>query len=139
MLLTNQGEERAVEWKVRGIRGAITANENSKKEIAEAVTELLDEIEAHNSFNSEEIGYVFFTTTPDLDAIFPAAIARKRPGWDLVPLLDLQQMAVPGSLPFCIRVLIQVNTTSSQSAMVHRYLRKAQYLRPDLSPVVGME
>jgi chorismate mutase len=124
-----------VEWKVRGIRGAITVSENSQKAIAEAVTELLDEIETHNSFNSEDISYVFFTTTPDLDAIFPAAIARTRPGWDQVPLLDLQQMAVRGSLPFCIRVLIQVNTTCPQSAMIHRYLRKAQYLRPDLSTV----
>jgi chorismate mutase len=129
------GEEKTVEWKVRGIRGAITVSENSYKAIAEAVTELLDEIEAHNSFHSEDISYVFFTTTPDLDAVFPAAIARTRPGWHQVPLLDLQQMAVPGSLPFCIRVLIQVNTISPQSAMIHRYLRKAQYLRPDLSTV----
>jgi chorismate mutase len=124
-----------VEWKVRGIRGAITVGENSYEAIAEAVTELLDEIETHNSFNSEDISYVFFTTTPDLDAIFPAAIARTRPGWHQVPLLDLQQMAVRGSLPFCIRVLIQVNTISPQSAMIHRYLRKAQYLRPDLSTI----
>ena len=124
-----------MEWKVRGIRGAITVSENSREAIAEAVTELLDEIEAHNNLNSEDISYVFFTTTPDLDAVFPAAIARKRPGWNQVPLLDLQQMAVPGSLPFCIRVLIQVNTTASQSAMIHRYLRKAQYLRPDLSTI----
>jgi chorismate mutase len=124
-----------VEWKVRGIRGAITVSENSYDAIADAVTELLNDIEAHNTFNSEDISYVFFTTTPDLDAVFPAAIARTRPGWDQVPLLDLQQMAVPGSLSFCIRVLIQVNTTSPQSAMVHRYLRKAQYLRPDLSTI----
>lgn len=126
-----------MEWKVRGIRGAITVNENSQKAIAEAVTELLDDIEAHNSFNSEDISYVFFTTTPDLDAVFPAAIARSRPGWDRVPLLDLQQMAVPGSLTFCIRVLIQINTTAPQSAIVHSYLRKAQYLRPDLSTVIS--
>ena len=124
-----------MEWKVRGIRGATTVAENSREAIAEAVTELLDEIEAHNGFNSEDISYVFFTTTPDLNAVFPAAVARQRPGWDLVPLLDLQQMAVPGSLSYCIRILIQVNTTLPQSAIVHRYLRKAQYLRPDLSAV----
>ena len=122
-----------MEWKVRGIRGAITVSENSREAIAEAVTELLDDIEAHNSFNSEDISYVFFTTTPDLDAVFPAAIARVRPGWDKVPLLDLQQMTVPGSLPYCIRILIQINTTLPQSAIAHRYLRKAYYLRPDLS------
>lgn len=126
-----------MQWKVRGIRGATTVSQNNREAIAEAVTELLDEIEAHNSFKTEDISYVFFTTTPDLDAVFPAAIARTRTGWDRVPLLDLQQMCVPGSLCFCIRVLIQVNTTLSQSAIVHRYLRKAQYLRPDLSAVIS--
>ena len=128
-----------MEWKVRGIRGATTVSQNSKDAIAEAVTELLDEMEAHNSFKTEDISYVFFTTTPDLDAVFPAAIARSRPGWDQVPLLDLQQMCVPGSLSFCIRVLIQINTTLPQSAIVHRYLRKAQYLRPDLDTVISKQ
>ena len=76
---------------------------------------------------------MFFTTTSDLDAIFPAAVARQRPNWDSVPLLDLQQMHVKGSLQLCIRVLIQVNTPRAQSAIVHRYLRDAKTLRPDLS------
>lgn len=121
-----------MEWKVRGIRGATTVSENTPKAIAEAVTELLDEIEAHNQFTPEEIICVFFTATADIDAIFPAAIARKRPGWDCVPLLDLQQMQVQGSLPYCIRILMQVNTPQPQSAIVHCYLRQAKELRPDL-------
>ena len=44
-----------MEWKVRGIRGATTVESNTREAIAEAVTELLDEIEAHNSFSSEDI------------------------------------------------------------------------------------
>jgi chorismate mutase len=122
-----------VEWKVRGIRGATTVRENTVKAITEAVIELLDDIEAHNQLDPQEIICVFFTTTSDLDAIFPAAVARQRPNWDSIPLLDLQQMHVRKSLPRCIRVLIQVNTPQPQSAMVHRYLRQAQGLRPDLS------
>ncbi|GAB4230432.1 MAG: chorismate mutase [Stanieria sp.] len=122
-----------MEWKVQGIRGATTVTENSIDAIAEAVTELLDEIEAHNQFNPQDVVCVFFTATRDLDAIFPAAVARNRPGWNNIPLLDLQQMHVAGSLPSCIRVLIQVNTPHPQSAMVHCYLRNAQNLRPDLS------
>lgn len=121
-----------MEWKVRGIRGATTVTENTASVMAEAVNELLDEIEAHNEFQAEDIVCVFFTTTTDLDTIFPAAIARKRPGWDHVPLIDLQQMQVQGSLKRCIRILIQVNTTLSQKAIVHRYLNEAQALRPDL-------
>ena len=121
-----------MEWKVRGIRGATTVAENTVLAMAEAVNELLDEMEAHNQFQAEDIVCVFFTTTADLDAIFPAAVARKRPGWNCVPLLDLQQMHVQESLKRCIRILIQVNTSLPQSAMVHRYLRQAQALRPDL-------
>jgi chorismate mutase len=121
-----------VEWQVRGVRGATTVTENTVTAISDAVHELIAEIEAHNLFRPEDIVCVFFTVTSDLDAMFPAAAARKRPGWDHVPLIDLQQMNVQGSLDRCIRILIQVNTSVAQSAIVHRYLRQAQVLRPDL-------
>lgn len=120
-------------WKVRGIRGATTVTENTAEAIREAVTELLDEVETHNQFEPEDIVSVIFTTTPDLDAMFPAAIARKRPGWENVPLLDLQQMQVEGSLERCIRTLIHVNTTKPQGEICHPYLRQAKNLRPDWS------
>jgi chorismate mutase len=100
--------------------------------MSDAVHELIAEIEAHNLFRPQDIVCVFFTVTADLDAMFPAAAARNRPGWDHVPLIDLQQMNVQGSLERCIRILIQVNTSVDQSAIVHRYLRQAQILRPDL-------
>jgi len=64
--------------------------------------------------------------------MFPAAAARKRLGWNHVPLIDLHQMEVAGSLTNCIRILIQVNTPIAQSEIIHRYLRQAQALRPDL-------
>ena len=121
-----------LEWQVRGIRGATTVTENTATAMTDAVHELLSEIEAHNLFQPQDIVCVFFTVTTDLNAIFPAAAARKRPGWDRVPLMDLQQMYVEGSLERCIRVLIQVNTTVPQSAIVHRYLQQAKALRPDL-------
>ena len=122
-----------MESKVRGIRGATTVRENTAKAITEAVNELLDDLEAHNQLDPKEIICIFFTTTSDLDAIFPAAVARQRSNWDSIPLLDLQQMHVQGSLQRCIRVLIQVNTPQPQSAIIHRYLRQAKMLRPDLS------
>ena len=121
-----------VDWQVRGIRGATTVTENTVTAMSDAVHELITEIEAHNLFQPEDIVCVFFTVTTDLDAMFPAAAARKRTGWDRVPLMDIQQMSVKGSLERCIRVLIQVNTSVSQSAIVHRYLREARTLRPDL-------
>lgn len=123
----------AVDWKVRAIRGATTASENTVQAIREVVTELLDEIETHNQLDPEEIVSVIFTATQDLDAIFPAAIARERPHWENVPLLDVQQMQVEGSLPRCIRVIIHVNTPKPQVEMFHSYLRNAKTLRPDWS------
>ncbi|ANV84995.1 chorismate mutase [Picosynechococcus sp. PCC 7003] len=126
-----EAEETNVDWKVRAIRGAITATANTKEAIADAVRELLDDIEVRNQLDPEEIISVVFTATADLDAIFPAAIARQRPNWDNVPLLDVQQMAVQGSLERCIRVLIHLNTPKPQAEIYHSYLRYAQNLRPD--------
>jgi chorismate mutase len=123
----------SVEWKVRAIRGATTASENTVEAIREVVAELLDEIETHNQLDPEDIVSVIFTTTRDLDAIFPAAIARSRSHWDNVPLLDVQQMHVEGSIERCIRVLIHINTPKPQVEMCHFYLRHAKNLRPDWS------
>lgn len=120
-----------MEWRVRAIRGATTASENTKIAIREAVTELLDELEAHNQIDHDEIISVIFTTTRDLDAIFPAAIARERPHWDNIALLDVQQMHVEGSLERCIRCLIHINTPIPQDQIHHSYLRQAKDLRPD--------
>jgi chorismate mutase len=120
-----------VNWKVRAIRGATTASENSIEAIQESVQELLDEIESRNDFDPEEVVSVIFTATCDLNAIFPAAIARQRSHWDNIPLLDLQQMEVKNSLKRCIRVLIHLNTPKPQAQMYHCYLRGAKNLRPD--------
>ncbi|NJL81912.1 MAG: chorismate mutase [Chloroflexaceae bacterium] len=122
-----------VEWRVRAIRGATTATDNTVEAIREAVWELLDAIETRNQFDLQEVISVIFTATRDLNAIFPAAIARERGGWDCVPLLDVQQMQVEGSLERCIRVLIHVNLPYPPLAICHPYLRQAQSLRPDWS------
>ncbi len=126
-----------VQWKVRAIRGATTVTANTIEAIREAVTELLEAIEIHNSLDPDDIVSIIFTATQDLDAIFPAAIARERPHWQNVPLLDVQQMHVVGSLDKCIRVILHVNTPKLQSEMQHVYLQGAKNLRPDwqISPV----
>jgi len=122
-----------VDWKVRAIRGATTAPENTVEAMTIAVQELLDAIEERNQLNPEDIVSVTFSVTQDLDAIFPAAIARQQTNWDNVPLLDVQQMNVQGSLERCIRVLIYVNTPNPQREMIHVYLRHAGHLRPEWS------
>lgn len=121
-----------MDWQVRAIRGAITVEINSAPAIQEAVTELLDQIEAHNNLCLEDVVSVIFSVTSDLNALFPAQVARGRVGWDQIPLLDVQHMSVPGSLTHCIRILIQVNTLAPRDQIQHVYLRRAKELRPDL-------
>jgi chorismate mutase len=119
-------------WKVRAIRGATTASENTVDSITLVVTELLDTLEHHNQLESDDIISVIFTVTKDLDALYPASIARERLNWSNIPLLDVQQMYVEGSLDHCIRVLLYVNTPKNQNQIHHTYLRGARVLRPDL-------
>jgi len=120
-----------VGWRVRAIRGATTVSENSVGAIREAVHELLDELERYNQLEMDEIVSIIFSVTKDLDAVFPAAIARERPHWSNVPLFDVQQMHVEGSLERCIRFLIHFNTPNPDVDIYHPYLRQARNLRPD--------
>jgi len=122
-----------VEWRVLAIRGATTATENTAEAIREAVTELLDELEASNQLDPKQIISATFSVTRDLDAVFPAAIARQRPHWSEVPLLDVQQMHVKGALERCIRLMIHINIPDRQIKIRHPYLRQAKNLRPDWS------
>ncbi|WP_375467981.1 chorismate mutase [uncultured Nostoc sp.] len=121
-----------MDWQMRAIRGATTASENTVEAMQQVVTELLDELENRNQFQPRDMISVTFSVTRDLDAIFPAAIARTRPGWDNVAMLDVQQMHVEGSLQRCIRFLIHAYLPASAS-IHHIYLRNAANLRPDWS------
>jgi chorismate mutase len=117
---------------LRALRGATTATANTREAISEAVAELLDVLVERNNLQGAQILSVTFSVTADLDAIFPAAIARHRQGWDGVALLDCQQMAVAGDLSRCIRLLAHAWLEQHQPAR-HAYLRDAARLRPDLA------
>ena len=116
----------------RGIRGAITTSSDYPAEILSATKELLQEILNNNpSLLPEDIASAIFTVTEDIVSSFPAKAAREI-GWNLVPLMCMREIPVPGSLPFCIRVLIHWNTDLAQNEINHVYLGEAQKLRPDL-------
>jgi len=114
----------------RGIRGATTVEANKREAILEATTELLAAMVKANDIKPEDVASAFFTTTSDLNAEFPALAAR-RLGWNQVPLLCGHEMAVPGSLAMCLRILLHVNTDKRADQIVHVYLRGARVLRPD--------
>ena len=122
-----------MEWRVQAIRGATTVSENSIAAMREAILELLEELERRNPYLTDRAISVIFSATPDLDAIFPAAIARELPQWQNIALLDVQHMYVRGSLERCIRLLIHANLPTNCAEVRHTYLREAQHLRPDLA------
>jgi chorismate mutase len=117
---------------LRALRGATTATANTTAAIGAAVEELIGALVGRNGLEGHRILSVTFSVTADLDACFPAAIARRRDGWDGVALLDCQQMAVAGDLPRCIRVLVHAWMEAGQAPQ-HPYLGEAARLRPDRS------
>lgn len=124
----------------RGVRGATTVPMNEREEILTATRQLLALMIRTNGIAMEDVASANFTVTKDLDAEFPALAARQL-GWLDVPLLCSYEVSVPGSLGYCIRVLVLWNTDKRQDEIYHVYLREAQRLRPDLCdlPPVDLE
>lgn len=115
---------------VRGIRGATTVASNDARAICDGTLELLRLMRDRNGLRREDVAYVLFTVTPDLDAAFPADAARAGLGWTDVPLLCGREIPVPGALGLCVRVLVVWNTDRPQSEVRHVFLRGARSLRP---------
>jgi chorismate mutase len=112
-----------------GIRGAITADANTKEAIIGATEELLMAMVKANGIAEDDIAAVFFTTTGDLNAEFPAVAARVRLGWQRTALMNSQEMDVPDGTPLVIRVMLLANTDKSKDDLVHVYLKGARTLR----------
>jgi len=89
-------------------------------------------VQGNAGLKTEDIASVFFTTTDDLVSVHPAKAARQM-GWENVPMMCAREIPVPGSLPRCVRVLVEWNTEKAQTAIKHVYLREAVKLRPDLA------
>ena len=123
-------EKMKDDYKIAIIRGATTATGNSVEEIEDAVVELIDELIARNNLIKSHLLSITFTATKDLDACFPASIARKCNGLDSVAFLDCQQMYVSNDINFCIRIMAQV-LLPANIPVKHPYLRGASKLRTD--------
>ena len=116
--------------KITFIRGATTASGNTVVEIEDAVVELVNELISRNKLIKTNLLSITFTATKDLDACFPASIARKCNGLDSVAFLDCQQMYVSNDVNFCIRIMAQV-LLPKDNTVKHPYLRGASKLRTD--------
>ncbi|MEE9199407.1 MAG: chorismate mutase [Dehalococcoidia bacterium] len=113
----------------RGIRGATTAEENTKEAILKATDELLRMMIESNDIEVDQVAAATFTTTQDLNAEYPAVAAR-RIGWNDTALICGHEMNVPDGLPRCIRILILINTEKSAKEIKHVYIKEAKNLRP---------
>ena len=114
--------------KLRGLRGATTADTNTKSAIVSATSELLAELVSRNDLDLDDVAAAFFTTTRDLNAEFPAVAARLL-GWTQIALMCGHEMAVPDAQPMCIRVMVLLNTDKRPDQLDNVYLRQAANLR----------
>lgn len=112
----------------KGIRGAITVENNSVEAIENATIELITELTKTNGIKKELISHVIFTLTEDLNAAFPAKFAREKLGWDEIAMMCFNELNVPNSLEMCLRVLIVINCEESFSPKFV-YLKGAEKLR----------
>lgn len=101
---------------------------NTREAILAAAEELLQGMVSANGVQVEDVACILFTTTPDLNAEFPAAAAREL-GFSEIALLCGHEMNVSGSLPMCLRILILFNTEKRAEEIVHVYIKGAQRLR----------
>ncbi len=118
------------ELRLKGIRGATTADRDTSDAIATRTEELLSAVIERNGLALSDIVSVIFTATPDLVSDFPAVAAR-RLGLSRTPLLCSQEIPVAGAVPRCIRVLVHCYVPAGRE-MRHVYLHEARQLRLDL-------
>jgi chorismate mutase len=117
--------------RVRALRGAVTADEDTKEEIVEATTELLEEKLDRNDVATDDVVFILFTATRDLTAEFPAAAVRKL-GLSHIPVICARELAVEGALARTVRAMMLINTDKAREQLRHVYIRDARQLRTDL-------
>ncbi len=116
----------------RGIRGAITVDEDTQEALEQATVELYSKMIAQNDIKTEDISHIMFTLTKDLKSAFPAKFVRKNFKIQYVPLICVNEMDIEPSLKKCLRILMVVNTEKKQDEIKHVYLGGAKILRSDL-------
>jgi len=117
---------------MRGFRGATTISQNIEQDIMDETRQLVLEMVQQNNIEPTNISHVFFTVTDDINAAFPAKVARELPGWSHVPVMCMREIDVPNSLEKCIRVMLLAKTDLAQKEVIHIFLNDAVKLRPDL-------
>lgn len=119
------------------VRGATTVQQNSPDAIISATLELMDALVAANTIEATQVVTLWFTLTPDITTYNPAkALRENQDQWSHTPMMCVQEAAIDGMLPLCLRVLIQWQPSGNTSNVKPVYLHKAQMLRPDINSSV---
>ncbi len=112
----------------KGIRGAITVDDNTAEAIRSATLELLNSMISENNLEISNISHIIFTLTNDLNAAFPAKFARTELGFSDIAMMCFHELDVPGALEKCLRVLLVTNCDESFTPQFV-YLKGASSLR----------
>ncbi|MGM0499151.1 MAG: chorismate mutase [Bacillota bacterium] len=113
------------------IRGAISVEINTEKNILAATKELMESLMQENSLQEEDLISIITTATDDLDKAYPGKAIREL-GYNITPILCMQEMKVENSSEKMIRLLVHVDQNKNKSQVKHQYLKDAKKLRPDL-------
>ena len=111
------------DYKIYGIRGATSIEEDTATLITERVLELWNEITSKNDIT--RIISVIFSVTSDIKSLNPATVLRKTLNLDSIPFMCLSESEFENSPTKIIRVLI-ICESSTQNFV---YLHKASQLR----------
>ena len=116
---------------VKAVRGATTVDADTVEAITDRVVALLRAILERNGLVEDDVISILFTATEDIVSTFPATAARSM-GLGAVPLICARELAVVGSVPQCIRVMLHVESDRPRGEIHHVYLEGARGLRDDL-------
>lgn len=117
---------------MRAVRGAVQVTADTREAVGEATRELLGRLLSANGLTTEDIISAFFTATPDLTSELPV-LAASEAGWRQVPMLCAAEMAVPGTLPRIVRVLVHAELPPERDVH-HVYLPGTTPDRPAPAP-----
>ena len=63
---------------ILSVRGATTISSDSKNEVEDKTTNLLNTIIDSNNINKNNILFIIFSTTDDIKSYYPATVARTK-------------------------------------------------------------
>lgn len=114
---------------LKALRGAV-GGADTPGAIAAGTVKLYDELLRRNGLSEGDVVSLFFSLTPDLRTLNPAAALRRSGRAGEIPMMVFQEAAVEGGGPGLIRILAHVYLDPAAPAR-HAYLEGAEHLRPD--------